>query len=337
MKFVTQSDMQQLVVAFAAYLREERMLTEGTIKRYAAVMENFATFLGGVHSAEKSFSLDAVSKGDLLTFMRRKVAEGSEPSRATWNNRLAALRSFYDYLFRQEVIDVNPALRLERLRLTKRERLPLSFDETLSLVDTARDRSPRAFQTRNVAIVDVFFHCALRVAEVVSINLDQVDFDNRLFLNVRTKGNKRLSILFNDVVAEALERYLSDREKLGVPPDETALFVSHRRRRMSVRAVQNLIKDYAARAGISRPVTPHLLRHSSATQLAELGTPLRVVQEICGHASVTTTERYVHPNGNQRREALDELGATWNRHARARRRGNKKPPDEADKGEQPTA
>jgi len=114
-----------------------------------------------------------------------------------------------------------PSSPLERLRLTRRERVPLSFDEALELVDAAREHSPKRFRSRNVAVVKVFFHCALRVAEVVSLNLDQVDFDNRLFLNVRTKGNKRLSILFNDVVAEALEAYLADRKQLGFPPRST--------------------------------------------------------------------------------------------------------------------
>lgn len=323
MQPVSASAMHELIRSFRSYLTSERMLAGSTVARYVGVLADFTQFLASEHG-ERPIPLEAVGKDELSRFLRREVGDGedAEPSRAVFNARLAALRSFYDYLFKREVINVNPALRVDRLKIQQRERLPLSFEEVLALVDAVREHSPGAYRSRNVGIVQVFFHCSIRVAELVSLHLDQVDFDNRAFLGVRVKGDKRLSVLFNDIVAEALEQYLGDRQKLGVPAEEQALFVSQRRERLSIRAVQELVKRYGKLAGISRVVTPHVLRHSSATELADIA-PLRVVQEHCGHAQVTTTERYVHVKAQERRRAVDELGNRWRREARARRRASR--------------
>lgn len=292
------------------------MLGSRTIARYRDEVHRFAEFLKELPAPPEIGEAD---KKVLVTYLRRPTSAGKAPSQSTWNNRLAALRALYEFLFQEEVITVNPALRIERQRVPRPDRLPLSLDEVLALVDAAGRYSPEGYAKRNVALVQVFFHCALRVAEVVSLDLDQVDFENRVLLNVRTKGNKRLSVLFNDVVTEALEAYLIERGKILAGGAEAALFLSRRQRRLSVRAVENLVKHYAELAGISRPVSPHLLRHASATELAEF-VNLRVVQEHCGHASVTTTERYVHVNRSQRRRAVDSLGECWRESVRRRRK-----------------
>lgn len=276
-----------------------------TIKRYVGVLEEFEAFLSG-SSGDAGVALEAVEKPQLIEFLRRGAKESREPSRSVWNCRLAALRSFYDYLFKQEVVTVNPAMRIDRLKTNPREPVPLSLDEFLALVDALEKYSAVQNRARNVAIVQVLYHCALRVSELASLNLEQVDFDNNLFANVRTKGKKWLSIPFPDIVDDALERYLKERREDGSAG--MALFLSGRHQRLSVRSVQDMLKRYGALAGIGRPVGPHLLRHSGATEMADMGTPMRVVQEICGHASVTTTERYVHVRAGARRAAIEALG-----------------------------
>lgn len=215
---------------------------------------------------------------------------------------------------------MNPAMTLERQRVIPKEPVPLSFDEMLRLVEAVEGHCSTVYKHRNVAILQVLFHCALRVAEVVSLDLSQLDFDNYVFLDVRRKGGKLLAAAFNDVVAEALQRYLRVRREHSPEGDDPALFLSDRKKRLGVRAVQAMVKKYADLAGISRTVSPHLLRHSSATQLMEVGTPLRVVQEICGHASVETTQRYVHVNNGQRKQAVDALGREWRVQSRRRRK-----------------
>ena len=176
---------------------------------------------------------------------------------------------------------------------------------------TAKDRGRGPGKVRNVALVTVLFHTAIRVSELVSLRLDQVDLSNRLLLDVRVKGDRHSSVAFNDVVAEALERYLAVRSEFRHAASSPALFLSQRGHQLSVRAVQELAAKLGEDAGMSRSVTPHLLRHSSVTQLVELGTPMRVVQEIRGHASIRTAERYAHVSQGQRRNALTRLGASW--------------------------
>jgi len=302
---------------FEQYLREERMRRPRTIAHYLMVLRSLVAFLKR-HKGAK-VDLSQISKQVLVEFLRHQARGSGEPSRSTWNSRLTALRAFYDYLLKQEVIDMNPALKIDRQKVFTREPTPLSFDEMLRLVEAIEEKAPSAYKHRNVAIVQVLLHCALRVTEVASLNFSQVDFDNYLFLNVRVKGGKQFSVVFNDVVAEALENYLKDRSNLLAGKEEEALFVSDRRRRIGVRSIQGMVKRYAELANISRPVSPHLLRHSSATELVEMGTPLSVVQEICGHVSVTTTQRYVHVSGGQRRRAVDALGAKWRAKAQERK------------------
>lgn len=311
--------MEEEIQEFSEYLRQERMRSPRTVARYKEVLRDFARFLAGLPDAQAA-STDAVGKDTLSVFLRR-TGDQQEPSRTSWNSRLAALRAFYGFRVKKGRLAMNPAMAIERLKVHSREPVPLSLDEMLRLVDAIEWNSADAYRARNLALVQVLYHCALRIAEVVSLNVDQVDLENRLFLDVRRKGDKHLAAAFNDVVAEALAKYLGERSKL-LPPgqDETALFLSDRRRRLSIRTVQEMVGRYSELAEISRSVSPHLLRHSSATQLVDLGTPLRVVQEICGHASVTTTERYVHVNNGQRRLAVDKLGVEWRRRQQERRK-----------------
>ena len=318
MSKVIQKSMDLLVERFDRYLRHERMRSPRTVARYVGVVSEFEDFVAGRFGGEVA-AWAAVDASTLSVFIRRNM-ETAKPSRTSWNGRLAALRSFYEFLVRNEVVAMNPALEVERQKEHPREPVPLSLDEMLRLVEAIEWHAEPAYRARNVALVHVLYHCALRVAEVVSLDVSQVDFDNRLFLDVRRKGDRQLSAAFNDVVAESLEAYLIERRKIRVPAMEPALFLSDRRQRISVRTVQETVRRYGELAGLSRSISPHLLRHSSATQLVDLGTPLRVVQEICGHASIATTQRYVHVNGGQRRRAVDELGLEWRRHKRERRR-----------------
>lgn len=323
MRSVTQTGMSQLIAAFTSYLREQRMRGDSTVIRYRKVLVDFGAFLEA--KADDSALLESAAKSDLIDFLRLGVKRAGEPSRSVWNMRLAALRAFYDFLFKAEIVDANPALKIDRLKTCPRVPVPLSLDEYLALAE-AMEQSPRACRTRNAAIVHVFFHCALRVAELASLCLQQLDLENHMLLDVRTKGKKWLSIELNDVVEKALKDYLRERHRIA-SPGERALFVTRRGHRLSVRAIQELIRCYGKRAGISRPVTPHLLRHSSATELAELGTELRVIRDICNHASVTTTERYVHGRSEARRRALTTLGVQTLARRSARDRGrNAQPP-----------
>lgn len=320
MSHCTPSILKHPTEAFATYLQQERMLAVRTRLRYVGVV---LTFLGYLAKEKGGVTVVDVDKEILIAFLCRSSKNGDVSTRGGWNNDLSALRSFYDFLLKREVIPMNPALHIDRHRMPKQERLPLSFEEMLAMVEIVAKQSPSIYQTRNVAIIQILFHCSLRVAEIVALDLSQVDFGNYVLRNVRVKGGKSLSVAFNDVVAEALENYLVGRKKLlGARKDtEPALFVSDRQSRMSARAVQDMVTRYAVLSGISRKVSPHLLRHTSVTELLDLGTPIRVVQEMVGHSSITTTERYAHVSGKARKAAVDALGNKWR--AEVEKRTNK--------------
>ena len=310
--------MHPFVSAWAVYLDIENGRMPTTVKRYIRVLEDFIAFLTA--SPETSeLPLEEVGKRHLRHFLRDYAQRGGHTSRSTWNLGLAALRSFYGFLFEEEVIDLNPAMRVRRRKFKRgREPLPLSLDEFLTLTEDAMERGREWIRARNIAIAAVFFHGGLRATELVSLNQEQVDFANGLLRNFRIKGDSWLSADLNEEVAVALNRYLRERHRFGAPADERALFLSERGQRMSVRAVQEMVKVYAKRAGINRPVGPHLLRHSFATVLADDGVPVPVIQAKLGHKQITTTYHYLHVRDPAKRKASARLGqiVTDRRHER---------------------
>lgn len=311
---VTPHQMNQLVAEYEVHLARERHHSPSTTKRYIAVLKAFAEWLQTEHGTAEA-PLEGARKQDLVRFLTSHQAV----SKSTFNLETSALRSFFSWLYESEKIAANPAMRIERVRTPIHEVSPLTFDELLRLIDAVETHCTPAYRARNLAILHVLFHCALRVSELVSLNVHQVSIDRRVLADVRTKGDKRLSALMNDVVTAALEDWLPMREGFGASPDEPALFLSDRRTRLSVRSVQQFLEDYGALAGIERRVSPHVLRHSSATALSELGVPLKVIQDHCGHASITTTQRYVHASAGARRQAVDQLGKSYQSRADGRR------------------
>lgn len=301
--------------AFGRYLTEERMLQPHTGQRYEAVVRALFIF------AEEATGALPARIGDLdflRDFLRVGANKGGRPSRGGWNLRLSALRAFFDYLVRVGAWKENVAMSISPIQTKTVERVPLTLDEMLRLVDVAEGDGRAFARVRNSAILKLLFHSAIRVSELVSLELRQVDLENYLLHEVRTKGDKQLAVAINDVVVEALELYLPVRAKLGLPSTVTALFVSDRRQRLSVRAVQDMVPRIAGRAGLTRQVTPHILRHSSVTELVELGVNLRTVQEICGHASIRTTQRYAHVAAKDRKAAMAKLGGAWKEAKKAR-------------------
>ena len=304
---VTVSQMNRLVTDFETYLAVDRRRSPLTVLKYVDVLQDFVLFCEQTHGKD-SFDLERMSKVDLTLFLRGVTLPGAT---STWNARLAALRAFYEQLFKDERIGVNPAKRIDRQKVLAKEAKTISLDEFIDLVDAVEFEAEPFYRPRYVAILQVFFHCSLRVAEVVSLNVDQVDFDRCVLRDVRRKGGLVFSVAFNDVVAVALSRYLRDRAAMHVPESERALFVSDRKKRIAVRSVEEFVSRYGVLAGIKRRISPHTLRHASASVLADNGVPIRVVQDRLGHAEVTTTERYTHVRSQQQRVAATTIGSCY--------------------------
>lgn len=285
-----------LVAAFSAHLGEVRHRRPRTVARYLRVLRRL--------ERELVLPMTDATSVDLVGFLRAQAQGSSAP--ASWNTHVSALRGFYRWLVAGKLISHDPTLPLERQRERRKEQSPLGFDELLLLVGAASSAQPR-YRARNVALLMTLIHTGLRVAEVVSLDFCQVDLGSHEFHRVTTKGRKVISVAFNDSVHARLQDHLQQRPASAEP----ALFLSDRGTRLAVRSVQALVRALAKKAGIERQVTPHLLRHSYASGLADMGVPISTIQSALGHASVTTTERYIHTDLRHRREATTAFGTRW--------------------------
>jgi integrase/recombinase XerC len=304
--------MQEVVSAYREHLVRTRR--PRTVGAYMPVVEGLVEYLPR-DPAGAWLPVQALDKGLLERFLVDWArSEGAAMSGDSWNQSLYALRSFFEFLFKEEVVNVNPAKRIDRIKVERPERIPLNFDEMVTFVEAIERESPAGLKARNVAIAQVFIHCGLRVTELASLTVDQVDFAREFLLDVRTKGGKWLSARLNDTVMVALQEWLAVRSLLYVPETEKALFLSTRLTRLSVRAIDELISGFGVKARIARPVTPHVLRHSSATELVETcNLDLRAAQKFLDHQSIKTTEIYVHDTDRLRRKVAEAMDEEWKR------------------------
>lgn len=207
----------------------------------------------------------------------------------TMRRKVAALRAFYRFLNREGTVELNPA---RLVRLPKAPiRLPdvMTAEQANGLIDgVAAGQLERPQPARDVAIFEFLYGCGLRVSELVGLNLDDIDRTER-WLRVRGKGRKERQVPYGAKAEAALERYLPERK---AKPAEMALFVNHRGGRLTTRGVSLIVKLYATSLSSDPSVHPHSLRHAYATHLLADGADLRAIQELLGHARLSTTQKY---------------------------------------------
>ncbi|PIE59189.1 MAG: tyrosine recombinase [Desulfobulbus propionicus] len=234
----------------------------------------------------------------------------------TISRKLSALRTFFRYLIKKGILLNDPLQGIHNPKAGQYIPHFLTVDEVFALLEAPRESD--TFQLRDTAIMELLYAAGLRVSELVSCNMDQLDFSTGV-IRVRGKGNKERIVPYGRAAAEALDKYYPQRESLivgrisrGHQPEREALFLNSRGARLSTRSVERLVQFYGERAGIPVAVTPHALRHSFATHLLEMGADLRVVQELLGHVSLSTTQKYTHVN-------LEQLSRVYNKaHPQAR-------------------
>lgn len=310
------TDMSERIEPFVTYLRLERRRGALTVARYRSIIEAFVACLASDDTTAALLPAE-LTRQHCLAFLRSSGGTATEePSASVWNQRRAALRSFFRYLIREEDIVKDPTADIDHQPTDPKEPEPISLDQFTALV-TAAERSSPAYRARNVAIVTTLYFTALRVQEVVSLDVDHIDWTEYYFRNVRRKGKKRLHLKFTDAVAATLEELLAAR---GAAPADSPIFLSKRGTRISVRGVEMLVKSLAKKAGIQQDVTPHLLRHSIVSELRRRGVRMEVAQRLCGHASVRTTEKYSHARDEEVHQAVENVGAAFAKRMRSRRR-----------------
>ncbi len=305
--------MQTLVEDFLQYLRHERGQSDNTAKTYAALLGKFTAW------TEKQNLTDwkSVELKHLMAFLQHertrntsigrpnsKVESQKNSSRRLSGEsvylEIAALRAFYKFAENENLLPANIAENLSLPRRWKRLPKALSNDEIKKLLEPENPETPENLCDQ--AILELAYASGLRLSELKNLRLEQLHLDAG-FINVIGKGNKERVVPVGKTAVKALSRFIEvGRPKLVTPKSPANVFLTKRGTPFATVTLWLHIKNRVRRAGVSRNITPHMLRHSFATHLLEHGADLRVIQELLGHASIGTTEIYTHVTGNRLRE-----------------------------------
>ena len=270
---------------FDKYLRYERGSSDHTRAAYRRDLLGFARWLEERREGPRAEEVDVLEIRGYLGAIHGSVKP------ATISRKLSALRAFYKYLLRKGLCEVDPMALVDNPR--HRQLLPsfLPVDEAIGLME--RPRNDGALGARDRAILEVLYGAGLRVSELVGLEPGSVDLDQGL-VRVMGKRSKERIVPLGRKAVEAIEAYLPHRDELVGEAGASALFLSRLGRRITARRVQQIVTAEAQEAGMSRRSSPHTLRHSFATHLLDSGADLRSIQEMLGHASLSTTQRYTH-------------------------------------------
>jgi len=297
--------MQNLVEDFLQFLRLERGQSDNTARTYAALLGKFITW------AQKQNLTDwkQVELRHLMSFLQHERERHLEteskdsPRKLSGESvylEIAALRSFYKFAENEKLLPQNVAENLSLPRRWKRLPKALTDDEIKRVFALESPETPESL--RDGAILELAYASGLRLSELKNLRLEQLHLDAG-FINVIGKGNKERVVPVGKKAVEALHRYIETaRPKLLTPKSPANVFLTRRGTPFASVTLWLKIKNRIRRAGINRNITPHMLRHSFATHLLEHGADLRVIQELLGHANVSTTEIYTHIAGNRLRD-----------------------------------
>lgn len=271
--------------AFLDDLKHRRGLSPHTVQSYASDLKQFQVFL------EDSMGTTRVSDVDVLalrSFLAHLHQQGI--SRSSVARKLAAIRTFFRFLSREGTITRNPARLVATPRLDRKVPPRIEEVEVERLLEAPDAEAPLGRRDR--AMLELLYATGLRVGELVDIDLSRLDLEERL-VRVTGKGNKERIVPFGEPAADALRRYLSDRRRLVALGEGTdALFLNSRGGRLTARSVRRLMGHYLRATALRSGLSPHSLRHAFATHLLEHGCDLRSIQELLGHESLSTTQKY---------------------------------------------
>ncbi len=281
--------MDKYLSSFEDFLSSERNYSKHTLKAYIADIKEFGLVLKdmGLISADNGeIDFAHMDETPIRTFISRLYGKNK---RVSISRKLASIRTFFEFLIRNGTIKSNPAKLVPTPKGEKRLPTFLTVDEVVKLVETPG--SDNVYESRDRAILELLYSCGLRVSELVGINLNNLDLTS-MSVKVLGKGNKERMVPLGSKACTAIKTYLSQR--LDLKPDDDYLFVNSRGGRLSTRSIDRIIKKYAAISGIPKNISPHVLRHTFATHLLGGGADLRAIQEMLGHKSLSTTQRYTH-------------------------------------------
>lgn len=302
--------MKNLIEQYAAYLRNERVVSAHTLRNYLSDLQQFQAFV-----RERKLALDNTGNADArrvdVAVVRAFLASLlPQRKKSSVGRKLAALKGFFRFLLMTRQIDQNPLLSIHSPKQEKPLPAFLSVDDVFQLLGAIEVKT--RLDVRDRAVLEVFYSTGIRVSELVGLNWADIDFDLGI-IRVRGKGSKERIVPIGEIALQSLRDQAQELRKRWqfTCKGETAVFLNHRGGRITTRSIARIVDKHLKRAGLIVKMGPHGLRHSFATHLLNSGADLRSIQELLGHVSLSTTQRYTHLN-------LDQLTAVYDKaHPRA--------------------
>lgn len=290
--------MEDQLKQFLDHLKYERNVSEHTLRNYSSDLGQFHDFLAPLDQDGNRKRAVAIHDIDHLT-IREWLAElhGLNKKKTSVARKLASLRTFFAFLVRENMLETNPAKLVSTPRIERKLPVHLSIEDAVRFIETPDIETDLGKRDR--AILEFMYATGIRVGELVKLNLKDVDFQSKL-VRVTGKRRKQRVVPFNDLAVQAIYGYLLIRQNFldNSPPDvrdEAALFLNYQGTRITTRSVGRMVDKYIKQcADLHSDVSPHSLRHSFATHLLDSGADLRDIQELLGHARLSTTQIYTH-------------------------------------------
>ncbi len=291
--------MRRHVFDFLRYLKTEKNVSPHTERSYLSDLDQLFDFLG----ENKLEALDHRTLRQFVAHLMKIKIRKSSISR-----KLSAIRTFYRYLNREGILSDNPARLISTPKREQRLPAVLTVDDAMLLMESPK--SADGTWLRDRAVLETLYSTGIRASELVGMNVEDVSRQERL-IRIRGKGRKERIVPIGRKALDAIDAYLADVRRRSIT---TAVFTGPAGKRLTARTVQRILENHRKKLGLAQKASPHTLRHSFATHMLESGADLRALQELLGHASLSTTQRYTHLN-------LDSLMETYDRaHPRAKRK-----------------
>lgn len=297
------------VNSFEKYLLVEKGYSELTVKEYKHDLKLLYDYLRKEFDYEKDFSVNKIEKFEIAEFLGDIILK-QDNSPATRNRKLFAIRTFFKYLVNYEYLIKNPAQTIESSKTEIRaEPIYMKLKDAQKYIKAIKNHDGLNVR-RDTAIAKLFLYAGLRVSELVSLNLTDIDYED-LSIKFYGKGNKERYVPLHEDVINTIKNYFKERSEINIKNEDarSALFLSRHGKRINVRTVQILVKKYAKLAGVKNAskITPHKLRHTFASILYKKTQDLKVLQDLLGHANISTTQIYTHTDTEQKKNAIDDF------------------------------
>jgi len=294
--------MRKHLATFLLHLRNEKNVSPHTERSYRSDLEQLADFLG-------DRDLAGIGHQDLRQFLGHLIT--GKVKKSSLARKLSAIRAFFKYLNREGIVPGNPARLIATPKQDKRLPSVLTVDDTVRLMNSPEGGAVTVLRDR--AVLETLYSTGIRASELIGINFEDINRNDHL-IRIRGKGRKERIVPVGSKALAAIDAYAARKNDKAKDEKDESVFTGPSGKRLTVRTVQRILGNYRKILGLSQKASPHTLRHSFATHLLESGADLRAIQELLGHASLSTTQRYTHVN-------LDSLMETYDKaHPRAKKK-----------------